>query len=228
MKSDMPERLVYVPNEVGWNLYLWSGKKGKPSRPRCAISAHGATSLINNEKERSKLPAGVRVVFYGPHGYTLQNPTLYKVIAGLQRSHETVNSRDLGQDYDLSKSQDTHQSAAGVNEDNRGTGESYKFIGEQMHFMKRHMKKELAGTAPAFQAAVAAAHDNYERRIGMDVVTVRNRKVFSDITLFQVINTLWKSGYRYEEIHCIFCRGEGQTPGSWNPTGNTGTLPPSV
>jgi hypothetical protein len=223
MKSDMPGRLVYYPNEVGWNLYLWSRQMGRPSNARCAISAHGAASLINNDKERRKLPAGARVVFYGPHGYTLQNPTLYKVVTELQPSYETVAARELGQDYDLGKSQDAHQSAAGKMESKRGTGESYKFLGDQMHDMRSYMGEQLRTAGAEFRAQVAAQHDNYDRRIGMDVATVRSRKVFAAITLFQVINKLWAAGYRYEEVHCVFCRGAGEHPESWNPAQNRGS-----
>lgn len=227
MKSDMVNGRTgsggYIANEVGRNLYVWTEQrsKGRPSHSKCVISAHGAAALICNEGQRSKLP-NTQVVFYGPHGSMLQNPGLYEIVTGLQRSYESCNAKALSQDYELAKSQDAHQSASGKAESKRGTGESYQFIGEQMHRMGEHTWSQLGYTAQglAFYEQLAAIKDNYGRPIDMDIVTVRSRKMFADITLFEVINQLWSNGYKYQEFHCAFCRGVGDKPPSHNPANN--------
>ena len=197
MKSDMPAHLYAFPlldpgrrgqfqaNEVGRNLYVWSrNSNGGPSHERCVISAHGGAARISNDDAMRKLPRGVQIVFYGPHGYNLQNPSLYKVVTGIQQPYETIGTGNLlvGQDYELSKCQDAHNSASCVDNAARGTGEGYKFIGEDMHDMRSYHQRTITGgvmgkTAAHNRAEAAAEHDNYQRRIDMDVVTVGTRKV---------------------------------------------------
>jgi hypothetical protein len=43
-------------------------------------------------------------------------------------------------------------------------------------------------------------------RWNRDIVTVRNRRWRSDLTLSDVIRILHEHGYRYTTIHCAFCR----------------------
>src|SRR5271165_1460065 len=93
MKSDMPgSGARYQAKEVGQHLYVWS-MENRPLRKKCVISSHGSIALICNESERiklSKLPSEVQIVFYGPHGYTLNDPSVAKVAMGLVKDYEKL------------------------------------------------------------------------------------------------------------------------------------------
>jgi hypothetical protein len=215
MKKDIVKGMdaVYVPTSVGWSIYVWSGIKKHRTRDICLISAHGGTASKLDTKARAKLPP-VKVVFYGPHGSTLQNPQPYRVATGLQNAYEVCDASELTHDYDLGKSQGTHQSASGVVESSRNTGESYAYLGRDIHDYANYMTAAFNGRPPR------ELSDTFGREIKMDFVTIRHRSIFRAITLIEVIQKVCDAGFRYKQFHCIFCRGEGDKPPSYNPVGN--------
>jgi hypothetical protein len=216
MKKDIVKGMdaVYVPTKVGWSIYVWTGVPKHRTHDICFISAHGGTATKLDTTARDKLPP-VQVFFYGPHGKNLQNPGPYWVSTGLQNHYEVCNATELPHDYDLSKSQGTHQSASGVNEAARNTGESYAYLGRDIHDYAGYMSKMYNG-APM----PAELTRTFGREIKMDFVTIRNRSVLGGITLIEVIQKVWNAGFRYKQFHCIFCRGIDAKSTSHNPTGN--------
>ena len=43
----------------------------------------------------------------------------------------------------------------------------------------------------------------------MDIITVRSRVWKRSPKLSDILKALWANGYKYEEVHCNFCRGGG-------------------
>ena len=93
---------MFVKVPVGEDIYVWTRGGVKPNvNKACVISAHGGQSIINSTFD---IDRGTKFVFYGPHGYTLLDPSLFDVLCGKVKSYQTVSVGDC-QDYTLSKYQ---------------------------------------------------------------------------------------------------------------------------
>lgn len=104
-------------------------------------------------------------------------------------------SAQKGQDYTLAKFQGAKHGNA---------SESYSEIA---NFGKS--ADQILAEFPGMNAA--ATREEIAKRKPMDIITVRNRRFSTDPTLKEIIYTMSKHGFKYEEYHCSFCRG-GQNP----------------
>ena len=191
-----------IQNVVGSSIYVWSKKTGAPSEKRLVITSHGDESNING-MAAAGVPRSCKLVFYGPHGYMLRDPNLPALIAGNLVIHETVDRPQSSQDYQLQKYTNTNDTSTRHNE----VGETYASIAGMLELFPM-----IAGMAQKAGENVYAA--NYSKQFGMDILTVRSRRFHKDPKLSQVLQELWKSNYRYDEIHCAFCRGEAGINGT--------------
>jgi hypothetical protein len=215
MKQDILAEAEYMPLEVSQSIYVWSPGGRKPAADRsrtCVISAHGVESLV---KSSSPVPKDVVLVYYCPHGHTLDQTDVGAVATGSVPFFEIVPKGRGGQDYKLTKYQGSHSQA----------GETYGYIQHGMHragkaesarsrfalkptdvaqFKKRGIGvlNKLADDLGASLAKIGASRAPFR-----DVVTIRNRSWFkSELTLFEVIDKLEKAGFHYGEVHGAHCR----------------------
>lgn len=146
------------------------------------------------------------VFFYGPHGYTLKDPGVYGITTRTIPWLEKCVANRLAQDYELTKFQGRHGKG----------GETYEFIGKTMHPGHYEAYIEKMFPNPVFRAD--AMKQVAGKSVAMDVITIRNRRVFSNPTLFSLILALQNRGFNYREIHCSFCRGGlgDANPPSWD------------
>ena len=81
---------------------------------------------------------------------------------------------------------------------------------EQMSSLWRNQMQQRQGFVDSVRGRLTELERNLERR-PMDVCTIRHRMtpttVFHTVTLQELVNTLQTNGYRYNQIHCSFCRG---------------------
>jgi hypothetical protein len=211
--------MALIQNEVGptkeSKLYVWSATKGAPSNKKAVITAHGGGAWISG---MGSAPS-CTLVFYSPHGHILNDPSLSAIISGsVLPCGEPVNSK-ASQDYSLAKYTDT----TGKIKHNKA-GETYATVGGLDDAFKQQTasaNSRIAMNNEAISAGVkvpgidlhqvvksaTAEEARYAAGVSMDVITIRNRGWLSSPKLSEVITLLWKYGYKYDEIHCNFCRG---------------------
>jgi hypothetical protein len=165
---------------VGEQLYVWTSSRTGDRKDSAIISAHGCTALING-MDTMRHP--IKLHYYCPHGYSLEDPTIQKVIAGDVSEDMSGN---MGQDYWLTKFQ--------VEKSEKNADlETY----ESLYHLPETFEKKFKEN-PKFFA-------KYET-MKMDVVTIRNRDFHISPRLSWVLKELWKNGYKYAHVHCSFCR----------------------
>ncbi|CAI0916805.1 Uncharacterised protein [Serratia rubidaea] len=196
-------------NTVGSNLYVWSHKRAAPSANECIITAHGA-SRTSKSGMSSELK-DVELVYYTRHGETLSDPSLLQMIIGAVPQYESMKA-NASHDYDLGKY--TNSQVNGGKRHNEAN-ESYHSV-RNLYNTADAKPQELRDNAARFRSAGMVTHaDNLERDAAQyknitqyDVITLRNRihRSFNSLTLSEVIRELRRYGYKYQRIHCAFCR----------------------
>lgn len=213
--------MALYKNEIGpaksSKLYVWSANLGAPSKRKAVITAHGGGAWISG---MATAPI-CSLVFYSPHGHILNDPSLEAVISGsVLPCGEAINSRK-SPDYSLSKYTDTTGKVK-----HNTAGETYATVGSMDDtFQKR--SANASDRKNFFQQAInsgakvpginldeelrriVAEEGRYTAGVAMDIITIRNRGWVSSPKLSEVLTLLWHYGYRYDEIHCNFCRGGG-------------------
>jgi hypothetical protein len=192
-------------NAVGPNLYVWSGRKGGPSKTQAVISSHGGTSIINGMNYAPECT----LIFYAPHGRPLNDPSVKAILAQTVQQYESMSSR-ASQNYELSKYDDR------PSEDYERIGQ---FDDEFRRYANQHTETaQLLGSLPnkspmqEFQLRQQQVNAKLFESMPMDIITVRNRTGLRSgytVTLAYALAELWAYGYKYEDIHCCFCRGDG-------------------
>lgn len=213
----------YLQTRLGGTIYVWSPGGNKPPADRsrsCVISSHG-----RHAPGPSKYPAPehATLVYYTPHGYTLDRTDVIELAKGNTPHFAKVGPGQGMNDYTLTKFQEEEK-------------ESYAFIQHGMHraaqaesarrrymikphdvkAMKRHGTEAMEELARRLKESLEKLQDPRH-----DVVTVRNRdrRFFSPPTLFEVVYRLEKAGFHYGEIHCGFCKAYAdQKSEGWIPT----------
>lgn len=202
-------------NEVGPSksskLYVWSEKQGATSKKKAVITAHGGAASSSG---MGKAP-DCTLIFYSPHGHILNDPSLEGIIAGLVLPcGDAINSK-MSPDYELAKYTDT----TGKVKHNKA-GETYATVGQlndrfasahKTHTSQTEMLTDMVldndNLLPQLQQQ-ATLSDMYDG-LSMDIITLRNRFWRSSPKLSEVLSLLWQYNFKYDEIHCNFCRGGG-------------------
>lgn len=183
---------------IGNSLYLHRAKAG-PVTPghHLLISAHGVFLQelgLFGRPLRTRVPAWTQLHFYAPHGDSILDPTVPAILAGDFQVFETIRPGSPVVDYRLSKYQGRHGSV----------NETYASITNNLD----------ANEAVLDAIQQAAAKGRAIKRgpnfaFHFDVLTIRNRwwmKGSLGEKLSDVLGALQGAGYRYENIHCSFCR----------------------
>lgn len=181
---------------IGEKFYVFRHDASTPVDPatdHLLISAHGGFMNLKGPLGSSSfaVPSWTQLHFYAPHGSTIANPGIYDLMKGEYEVLETFAAGDTVTNYELSKFQgkhgdedETYESITGNVKRNR---EQVSWLSEQMTSGKAH--------GPGRNFA-----------FNFDVLTVRNRVLRSSPTLKDALSELGKHGFRYENIHCSFCR----------------------
>lgn len=178
---------------LGDHLYIFRSGTGlpNPAEDHLLISAHGGWSTSDGT---FKVPQWTQLYFYGREGASIKDPGVYNVMKGEWQVVEAAGAGTLVRDYQLSKYQGRHGNEK----------ETYDSIGSSIDRNSEAMQRMAQG-------------DKYvkDRNFGynFDVLTVRNRNPYNPFattgsSLKKVLQTLSDNGYKYENIHCSFCRWE--------------------
>jgi hypothetical protein len=189
--------MALIKNEVGDLICVFSKNNGKQSSKRVVITSHGTDSKVNGMESA---PGNIKLVFYGPHGWALEDPSVANISAGNLVPLEKVTAR-LSQDYQLSKYTNSEENTT----DHNKVNESYVSIAameKNFEFLREFALKQRT---PQMNWA------NNFSKLSMDIITVRNRRIYKNPLLSTVLKELAKEGYCYEEVHCCFCRGSKVT-----------------
>lgn len=190
---------------VGEKLYVWTMNSADgPSKKSALISAHGMYSCMNGMETA---PLNLQLHYYSPHGYVLNDPGLDAVLTGSVAIKESVAARK-SRDYVLGK----YQNSA-TNRHNT-MGEDYEIIlntPERFERIAGAANVRIAlpprGTTRSMGIRDRKQLERFENGdVKMDVITVRNRRFMAMPRFSWVIMELIRHGYRYEAIHCSFCR----------------------
>lgn len=192
---------MFAKVPVGDDIYVWTrGGVKKNVNTACVISAHGGQSIINST---FNIERNTNFVFFGPHGYTLLDPSLMDVLCAKVKPYQTVSMGQC-QDYTLSKFQGAKHG---------GNNEKYSDI-------------EAAGASDDELKVFGFTQQQLDSRpdkprADLDVVTIRYRRFRTDPTLSGVVKALKKHGWTYTTFYCSFCRGPSlpwkKETGSWDP-----------
>ncbi len=218
-RTDIRTDGVYVPTEIGKNIYVWMRKgASKPTGDRgCVISSHGM-DMEHNEIIRAGHPTpDVDLYFYCPHGYGLPDNSAEGVMTRTTKWYERVRANTALHDYTLTKAQGSHSTVKdhetyghiqiGFHPQGR-MERSFKGLMQEVESANR---KKAGPVRDGMKAAAMTTFVNDLERITpavLDVVTIRNRGLYrGHVTLFSAVALLKAAGFNYSEIHCNFCRG---------------------
>lgn len=196
--------MAQVP--VGDKFYLFRHDTNRPVDPasdHLLISAHGGFLNLGGPlgSKNFSVPAWARLHFYAPHGSTIANPGIYDIMKGEYQVLESAGPGDRITNYGLSKFQGRH---GDPNETYTSIGQDVARNADQLSYQEEIMTSGRA-KGPGRNFA-----------FNFDVLTIRNRRLRSDPTLKEALDTLDRHGFRYENIHCSFCRSPmlGDSPGA--------------
>lgn len=153
-------------------------------------------------------PKNVRLHFYCPHGHFLSDPGLEAIIQGTVSS---VIGPEAVQDYVLSKYQGRHNNMQETYESIRGMPEQYagewdeEFPDMRENLAQNWRRRHAAGESTIITRDEADLMSS-EKKVQMDIITIRNRRFMSAPRFSSVLIELWANGFAYEDIHCSFCR----------------------
>ena len=194
----MPQQIA-----VGSTIYLHrSDRAFDPETTHLMITAHGAAMPGN-----FRVPKWAALHFYGRHGAAIEDPGFRDILDGKYQVIETANPDDVCHNYLLSKYQGRHGNVR----------ETYEAL--------QHAVQMNSEFLDGIHEMVARRDDRINRVVNrsmgsrgfgyhFDFLTIRNRWHHKlGVQLSTVLSQLDRAGYRYENIHCSFCR--------WKPYGGT-------
>jgi hypothetical protein len=190
---------------LGRNMYLF---KAKTNSADCIISAHGGFMAENRQ---FKVPDGLTLYFYGPHGAALLDPgttTFYEKMHEAE-SVEVIRGGQECRNYLLSKYQGAHAGSTGTE-----TVETYGQLSQKVSStdMKRgglfnQMMKAASLDSPNAQRVKQNMTELKNRLRGASILTIRNRwDIVFGVPLSDALKALHKEMPSVREVHCLFCR----------------------
>lgn len=168
--------------------YLWTGQDNSATTTYTAvISAHGESALIDGNFPEGKYD----LVYYGPHGYILNDPGL-KALGDGTLNREVIGPDKRGQDYLLTKYQNKQSKWV----------ETYEDV---VTFVLRYGKDVITIKNLYETDWLDQQYKVVKSLFGSGTVEQPNVKT-SGIKLSELI-TLVRPIFPYKEFLCAFCRG---------------------
>ena len=153
--------------------------RDESSEVHLLISAHGMVMPGS-----FKIPGQLDVHFYGRHGAAIYDPGAYSIMKGDYQVVETFRGSDTCSNYLLTK----YQTSNG--------DETYESLQARLDQNQNVLDDMRSGRN------TASRNFGYD----FDVLTVRNRKKMGALQFSTVLDTLAQGGFRYDQVHCSFCR----------------------
>ncbi|OZG73032.1 hypothetical protein BTA51_13850 [Hahella sp. CCB-MM4] len=156
------------------------------------------------------VPEWTQLYLYGPHTKTLLDPGLNSVISGKTNYLQRLQRNEKIRNYSLGKYQGDD------------TGETYESISRDIDNNRTYINLRQEAMDSGDEGMIAHVQRLCPNPFPkFDVLTVRNRKLMSGVNLKHVLDMLASTGYRYTNIHCVFCRSRMiGTSGTWNAANN--------
>jgi len=231
--------------EIGAKLYLFTAEDSDGNHPsRLIITSHGGYHERTVRDRASKgwmtVPGWTRLFFYGDHGLALYDPGTRNLL-GYRPTQEQAPDT-MVENYVLSKFQargggsgnETYESITS------GMDRSHELLQQQKEALARFgldldEETDAGETERKLADVEASASDARKYELTMlkgkrqvelyDVLTVRNRRLRSDLTLRDLLRELESHGHRYAEIHCAFCRSPILPESRSDEIGSTDAVP---
>jgi hypothetical protein len=194
----MPQQIA-----MGRDIYLHRPDKAFNAEEfHLLISAHGAVLADN-----IIVPDWANLHFYGRHGAAIVDPGFSEIIEGKYKVIESIAGGERCSNYLLSKYQGRHGSRT----------ETYASLQREVQRNSAFLDEAVRAMADVDQRKSKGHRrvlNTHNFNFHFDVLTIRNRwNTFFGISLNTVLQQLGANGYRYEQIHCSFCR--------WRPFGGS-------
>lgn len=183
---------------LGSYFYLF---KSTTNSSDCLISAHGG---YIRENRTFKVPAGIKIVFYGEHGAALLDPGISNIAKKLSsaRPVEIVKGGDECRNYLLSKYQGAHAGESGTD-----VVETYEQVARTVDTRDYQRTAKFQNTIKADPESQGAVLRELMADWGGSILTVRNRwNVFLGMPLSDAVKAATKEMPSLKTFHCIFCR----------------------
>ena len=194
--------------EISSSCYLF---KSSTNSKDCLISAHGG---YVSENRSFKVPAGLTIIFYGPHGAALQDPGVYEFAkkASSAKPEEIISGGQNCRNYLLTKYQGAHAGESGTE-----VVETYDQVARAVSNRDYHRTEKFKKLLSASPDAQRAVYEDLSSDWGGSILTIRNRwNVFFGVPLQDAIKAALKAMPSLKIFHCIFCRsymlGEDKLP----------------
>jgi hypothetical protein len=192
-------------SKLGRSMYLF---KSSTNSVDCIISAHGGFMA---ENRTFKVPDGVTLFFYGPHGAALLDPgttTFYNKMHEAEPV-EVITGGQECRNYLLSKYQGAHAGSSGTD-----TVETYRDLSGKVAaedhkrgLMFNQMTKAGNIQSPNTRVVKKNMEELTGRVRGASVLTIRNRwDIVFGVPLSDALKAAKKAMPTLKEFHCLFCR----------------------
>ena len=190
-----------IQKKLGDRLYIF---ESSTTSHRCLITAHGGYWAGT---KKFTVPNGVTLHFYAPHGNVLSDPGIsFLYNQPDMKPTETITGGHPCYNYILSKYQGRHGSQKETYEAIAGsvTGVDTRLQNYQSDLNKALDKgnERVVGVLLKGAAGLRNAH----------VVTIRHRRLRTDVNLKYVIDKVRESYPEVTEFHCSHCRSNQYLP----------------
>ena len=187
----------YTVSEIGECLYIYV-PKDPPQR--VIISSHGGHAMVGGT---NSFTVGDDTVlqFYSDDRYSVNDPGFTNFFTSLGAPKEVLSTGDTCYDYILTKYQGTHNKMK----------ETYESIGaaiDHMTNLAQDYAKVAAQQSSAGKSDIAAKYEAKAAHASKvpAVLTVRNRKFRSNMTLSAAIEGVKMAAPSVQIFDCLFCR----------------------
>lgn len=195
-----------MPQQIALGDKLYLHRPDRPFDPdefHLLISAHGAVLPGS-----FTTPEWGYLHFYGRHGAAIYDPGFRNIIEGKYEVTESVGGGEACSSYLLSKYQGSH---GNVRETYDSLQDAVRSNSDFLDLIRTLMASDDERKRNHAQRTFKG-RDNFA--FHFDVLTIRNRWFAKfGVTLNYVLSQLDHHGYRYNDIHCSFCR--------WRPGGGS-------
>lgn len=204
-KSEINNK-TYTCIDLEGIAYLWIPPKKRTNR--LLITAHGAR--LTGKKFLIQTDHDIH--FYSRDRYSVADPGIDNFFKGKATPTESFKLGQRCYDYDLSKYTNSERNTS-HNKSNETYGLINKLITEDYEADALSQLQTLSNASypPQVTADLVALLNKKMTFEPMSILTIRNRRTRLSTSLSQVLKTLERNGYHYDDVDCLFCRNNTWT-----------------